>query len=165
MIRGLSLVGLAAAAVILALGYLHTGLWPGAAAALLLGLLGGLAGWRKWDWLQAVVLAGSVLLAATGAFVGLPPLLVVAGGCAALAAWDLAAFAGRLGRAGRVAGREGLVGRHLLRLVAVVGLGFGLTAATLQVRVNLSFEITLLLAVLAILGLSQAVRLLRRTSD
>ena len=95
---------------------------------------------------------------------------------AALAAWDLDRFAGRLSSVGaRPAAIEGVGGaddethdlerRHLWRLAVVSGLGLVLSWAGQAIHFKLDLTVMLVLGFVAILGLSRAVRALVRESD
>ena len=84
---------------------------------------------------------------------------------AALVAWDLDQFAQRMRVAGRVDGAPELERRHIRRLLIVAAIGGVLGAIGLGLRVRLSFGLALLLAALAMLGLSITVGFLRRLRD
>ncbi len=159
-------------------GYAAVGGWQ-------IGVIGaGLAGlWlvarrRGWHGLPSLLFLGFILLAALG--VTLPGGALWAPLClaAALAAWDLDRFAGRLAavtpgsgsvRAGNNATADAetadLERRHLLRLAVVVGLGLGLAWAGQAIHLKLSLTVMLVLGLVAIVALSRVVRLLARESD
>ena len=156
---------------VLALGFALSGLWVGMAAVLAVGalwLLGHLRAratpapcpgplLRPWScWRSAAAVA--VLLAVGG---GWPVLGLVA----ALVAWDLDQFAQRMRAAGRVDDAPGLERRHIRRLLVVAAIGSVLGAIGLGLRVRLSFGLALLLAALAMLGLSIIIGFLRRLRD
>jgi len=113
----------------------------------------------------SLMLLAFILLAAAGA--SLPsalfwaPLSLVA----ALAAWDLERFAGRLAAAEPSAETRDLERRHLLRLAAVSGIGLLLGWAGQAIHLKLDLAVILLLGFLAILGLNRLVRSLVRESD
>jgi hypothetical protein len=81
---------------------------------------------------------------------------------AALSAWDLDHLTQRVKNASQVGERHDLEQRHLWRLLIVDGLGLLLAEAALHIRVRLDFGLALLLGLLSIVGLSQALRFLRR---
>jgi hypothetical protein len=89
----------------------------------------------------------------------------VAGLVAALCAWDLHHFVLDLQRVGRVEDRRALEQRHLLRLLAVAGLGGVLAVLALTIEIRLTFFQALLLGLLVIWGLSRGIGFLRRESD
>lgn len=150
---------------VLALGFALSSLWVGVAAVLAGGALWLLGQLRALDWassaalvMQAVAAAVAVLLAVSG---GWPVLGLVA----ALVAWDLDQFAQRMRAAGRVDDAPGLERRHIRRLLVVAAIGAVLGAIGLGLRVRLSFGLALLLAALAMLGLSLVVGYIRRVGD
>lgn len=119
------------------------------------------ARWPATGTAALFLLAGE---AALGIRAGLPPLLMLAASVAALCAWDLDAFERRLSAAGQDETQPGLERRHLGRLGMVAVAGFILAALTMLVQVRLSFGAALLLALLALVLFSQAVRLIIRSS-
>jgi hypothetical protein len=154
----------ALAALLQALGYLVAGLWPGAVIALALGglwLLALLRGWRRFDHTG---LAGIVVLAGVGVWLTLPALLLVCSVVAALAGWDLARFDRRAAGV-QIAGAEALVRAHLWRLALATGSGLLLGVLALSIRVSLGFGVALLLAALALIGLSRAIGHLNRVEE
>lgn len=165
---------LAAAAALI--GFVLAGAWQ---LGLLAAGLGGLwiAARRKgWGGAASPLLLGFIVLAAMGVALRggaiWAPLCLVA----ALAAWDLDRFAGRLSSVGaRPAAVEGVGGaddetrdlerRHLWRLGVVSGLGLVLSWAGQAIHFKLDLTVMLVLGFVAILGLSRAVRSLVRESD
>ena len=103
--------------------------------------------------------------AALGLLLGLGSGWILVGVAAVLCAWDLDHFAQRLRSAGRVEGARELERRHLLRLLAVSGLGFLLAAIALGLKLELGFGAAVFLGLLVVISLSQLVGLLRRESD
>jgi len=83
----------------------------------------------------------------------------------ALIAWDLDGFAQWLQAAGRVAQREKLVRRHLGRLAVVAGLGMASATAGPSIRLDLSFEMALVLGLLAVLAIGRVLAQARRSSS
>ncbi len=157
-------------------GFTLAGAWQ---LGLLAAAFGGLwlaAHRRRWEALTSLLLFGFIILAGIGVTlrggaIWAPPCLV-----AALAAWDLDRFAGRLSgvgqrpiTAGSVEGADDethdLERRHLLRLGIVGGLGLVLSWIGQAIHVKLDLAVMLFLGFLAILGLSRAVRSLARESD
>ncbi len=151
LVTVLWVASVAAAGGALALAYAWAGLWE-------LGLIwAGLA--LAWGWLQEqrrwVQHAGLVLCcmaAALGFTLPAPPLALLGAVCAALCAWDLGHFRGRLAAAAQA--ESSLVWRHLGLLFSVALLGFLTGASTLQTQVNLSFPaaVALVLALFYSLG-------------
>jgi hypothetical protein len=151
---------LAASALIAAYGL--GALWlPAAGILVLAGLwfVGQQANWPWMSWLMVALFAGA---AAFGALLELSPLPLVIGLIAALSAWDLGEFDRQLQRADAVEGEHVLKRRHLRRLLVVDGLGLLCAMVALAVQVRLSFGLALVLGLIALVGLSRAIRFLRR---
>jgi hypothetical protein len=148
----------------LAFDYGMSGLWR---VALLIIAFGGL--WlfgqhRNWGWVASVVLVCFVAAAASGFWLGLPAGWMLAGVVVALVAWDLAHFARRLRSVERAELALELERSHLRRLIGVAGAGLLLAGAALLAQVRLSFGVAFLVALIAVLGLSQLIGRLRRES-
>jgi hypothetical protein len=163
--RQIAAVCIALAGLTLALGYLGGGLWIGAAASLALCGLWLLGLWRGWHRLDPAGLAGLIGLAGIGVWFTRPPGLMLLGVVAALAGWDLARFAQRLRAVGQIEGVEALGRAHLRRLALAGAAGLLLGVLALVIRVSLSFGAALLLAALALLGLSRVIGYLNRAGD
>lgn len=176
MIARAALVSLLLATASAAAGLALAGAWQLGVAAVALGGLGLVGQRRRRDGLTLLAFCGFIVLAALG--VGLRAGAVWAPFCltAALVAWDLDRFAGRLiaGRSRPPTGGNGagatdatadLERRHLARLGGVAGLGLALSWAGQAIHVKLDLTVMLILGLVAILGLSRAVRLLVRESD
>jgi hypothetical protein len=155
----------------LALGFALSGLWPGTAAILAVGalwLLGhlrptGQLGALRWTSSAAfaMLVIGAAVAMWMSVWAGWPLLGLVA----ALATWDLDQFARQMRIAGRVDDGPGLERRHIQRLLIVAAIGCLLAAVGLVLRLRLSFGLALLLAALAMLGLSLIVGYMRRMGD
>lgn len=177
MTLALSRVSAGLSVFTLALGFALSGLWVGMGAVLAVGalwLLGhlrtpgqphALVAQRALPWTSSAAL---VMLAAAAA---VAVLIAVGGGwpvlglVAALVAWDLDQFAQRMRAAGRVDGAPELERHHIRRLLVVAAIGGVLGAIGLGIRVRLSFELALLLAALAMVGLGLIVGYIRRMGD
>ncbi len=122
--------------------------------------------WRGWPWTASALFVASLALAAAGFWLGLAWGWLLAAAVAALCAWDLDDFARRLESvewpAATSSRRRALERGHFRRLAAVVGVGTLLAVVALAVEVRLSFLPAALLGLLAVWGLSRAVRYLRR---
>ena len=158
-------VSTALAASALALGYAQAHLWAGVVLIAGLGAFWLFGQRRGWRWVPSLVLVLFVSAAVFGLGLAAEPIWMLLGVVVGLAAWDLDHFAQRMRKASHVEGVQNLERRHLLRLLLVSGLGFLLSAAALEVRVELPMGTALLLGLLAIMGLSRAIRFLRRESD
>jgi len=153
------------AAGLLALGYALSGRGPWGVAVVVVGGLWLVGRRRGWGWTASVGLVALVGAAAFGLGRGLAPGWALLGTGAALAAWDLDAFARRLGDGGPMGDRAMLERRHLQRLLLVEALGLLLAGAALAVRVRIGFGGALLLGALAVLGLSQVMGFFRREGE
>jgi hypothetical protein len=164
------------AAAVAVIGFVLAGAWQLGLPAAGLGGLWIAARRKGWGGAASPLLLGFITLAALG--VTLPGGAVWAPLClvAALAAWDLDRFAGRLRAVGpRPAVVESgeaapdethdLVRRHLLRLGVVSALGLTLSWVGQAIHFKLDLTVMLLLGFVAILGLSRVVRSLVRESD
>lgn len=149
----------------LATGYAASGDWP---VALLAAIAGG--GWllaqrRGRAEAAAPMLVGYIALAALGRWFGAESALMLLGVTGALAAWDLQRLQERLGYASSAQAARDLERAHLKRLGIVSALGYLAGLAALYVQVRLHLALLLLLGLLAIAGLSYAVRYIRRAGE
>ena len=138
----------------------------GGQAVLALGLLGfglfwALAQWRGWDWFSSLGLAGTAAAAAGGVWLGLPAGWMVAAAVAGLLGWDLAGFRQRLALAASTDDLPALTRRHLLSVGLTASIGLALAAAALLVDLRIPLGWTMLLALLAVLGVARLVSWLR----
>jgi hypothetical protein len=165
MTARLALISTILAAFTFGLGYALNGLWGGAVLALAIGLLW-LVGQRYGKgWVASVALIVFAGMAGVGLQLRWGTGWALFGMVAALSAWDLGHFAQRLRFAGQVEDVCGLERQHLRRLLIVDGLGLLFASIALVIRVELGFGLALALGLLAVVGLSQALRFLRRESD
>ena len=154
---------------VLALVFALNDLWLGVAAVLAGGALWLLGHVRPQSRPGALASSASLVVLVTAA--GVQVLLIVGGGwpvlglATALVAWDLDQFAQMMRAAGRVDGAAELERRHVRRLLVVATIGGVLGGVVLGLRVRLSFELALVLAALAMLGLGLIIGYLRRVRD
>jgi hypothetical protein len=153
------------AAIVLAIGYAVGSVWRVPPILLAVGALWWIGQKRHWNLFASVALVGFVVAAALGLWVGLPAGWMLVGVVAALSAWDLDHFARRLRNVERVEMRSTLERLHLRRLVSVDSLGLLLAGMALVIQYKFSFDVALVLGLVAVLGLSQMVSYLRRESD
>jgi len=155
MIRRIISATVVLASTCLAAAHALGGGWAWAAAGLGLGALWLFGQWRRWPLTAPLGLVASTALAALSLWLDGEPgsaLLALLGVVAALCAWDLDGLAWRLARYPFVGDQAGLERRHLARLLGV---------AALALQIRLTFLPALLLSLLAVLGLSWAMLLLR----
>ena len=164
------MIGLAAALSVatavgaLAWGYLQTEYPLAALVPLSLGLGWSLSACRRWRGGPSLLLVIALGASAFGVGVGLPTIWALIGSVAALAGADLSSFWLRLAEAENVDESALLEQRHLTRTLAVAGASLLLTLVGQRLRVRLGLGTALILGLLAILGLSRGVALLRRES-
>ncbi len=155
----------------LALGYALSDLWAGVVAVSAAGGLWLLGQLRPpgqpgaLSWISSVCLVVQAVAAAAAVLIGVWGGWSVIGLVAALVAWDLDQFAQRMGAAERVDDAPGQERRHIQRVLIVAGIGGLLGIAGLVLQVRLSFGLALLLAVLAMLGLTLIIGIMRRAGD
>ena len=143
--------------------YWLAGYRPLSLAVMGLALLGLIFLKRMWTWITSLLLALNTGLAAGGFYLKFQPAWLVSSVLFALAAWDLEYFARRLNKAGQVMAQTKLVRAHLLRLLWVSLLGLALFAITYLIRFQFTFGWAILLALLAVYGLSLGIAYLHRT--
>ena len=165
MTARLMLISTILAASTLGLGYALNGLWGGALLALAVGILWLIGQRYGGGWVAFMSLALFVGMAAAGLELRWGAGWTLLGIVAALSAWDLDHLAQRLRHAEQVREERRLERQHLWRLLSVDGLGLLFAAIALGIRIELGFGLALILGLLAVVGLSQALRFLRRESD
>jgi hypothetical protein len=155
-------VGVATA--LLALGFVSANNWLGVTVSVLIGCLWLVGLYRGWPGSAALGLVGLVAMAALGARSAVAPPLLLVSSTAALVAWDLQRFLGRLGASGQILDQAALVRSHVRWSLGVAGVGLLLGLIAPLIVVPLPFGAALLLSVLLLFGVSRAVgRLNRRT--
>ena len=154
-----------ASGALLASAYWLAGYQPISLVTLGLSLMGLLFLQRRWSWIASLLLALYTGIAATGFYLELQPAWLLSGALFSLAAWDLEYFARRLKNAGQVIAQPMLVRAHLLRLSWVSLLGLVLFVITYLIRFQFTFGLAILLALLAVYGLSLGIAYLVRTGN
>ncbi len=154
--------------LVLAALLLGAGFWlrvyqPVSIALLALAVVGLVFLWRGWGWFLSVLLLLFTGTAAAGFYLDVAPAWLVLGTQAALLAWDQEHLARRIKNAGRVESLSEITRTHLARLAWVSLSGLFLVGLTFLIQVEFSFGVAVLLAVLAVLGVSQGIAYLRRT--
>jgi hypothetical protein len=160
----LSRLFIALAALLLAVGFWVSGFLQISIALVTLVAIALVFLWRGWGWYLSILLVLYIVSAAAGFYVEVLPAWSLLGALAILLAWDLEHFASRIKKAARVESIASLTRAHLGRLGAVSLTSLLLVMLTYLIQVRLTFGIAVLLALLAILGLSQGIAYLRRTS-
>ena len=129
---------------------------------LILGVLWLYAGRKRWTWFSTIALLLSVALAGYGLWIGLSPGWMIAGAIGALLAWDLTEFMRRMDGAFETDDLPGMQRRHLARLTVVALIGLLLASISMLIRLEFTLEWMMLLALVAVLGVTQLVAWLRR---
>ena len=147
----------------LAIGYSQMDLTRPALWFVLLGALWLAAHWRKWYWFSSVGLLLTIIAAAYGVWREFPTTWMLLGALGGLLGWDLSDFARRLGYAAPMDDIQGMERRHLERVGIVAALGFGLALSSVFIHIRrLAFEVAVGLVLLAALGLTRLVIMLRK---
>ena len=137
--------------------------WPLAAALPVgLALLWMWAFKSGWRWLHGWMLFLYWGLALGSAWLGAGVLWTAMGLTGALAAWELAGFERRMSGYGEDSDLVQIVRRHSLRVGAVAVISLVLVGAALSVPLGFRFGWAAMAALLVFVGISQAVRYLRK---
>jgi len=147
----------------LAYGYSLVGSADPVRWIVLLGVLWLVAHWRKMYWFSSVVLILTLIAAAYGVWREFPTIWMLLGALGGLLGWDLSDFARRLSYAAPTDDVRGMERSHLARVGVVAALGMGLALLSLFIHVRrLAFEVAVGLVLLAVLGLTRLVMMLRK---
>ncbi|GAB4505707.1 MAG: hypothetical protein Fur0043_27040 [Anaerolineales bacterium] len=167
MTRAAFIVSVALGVGCLAFGYSTTGFEQVPRWLLFFGALWIFAEWRRWTWLSSWGFLALLALAAFGLWSELSPAWMFAGALGGLFAWDLSDFMRRLrfalekGSPGQYDEMKRLERQHLARLALVALIGILLVTFSTFVRLTLSFEWIVFLALAAVLGTLQVIAWLR----
>lgn len=159
----LTLIG--TATMILAAGHALNALWSVAFMIVAVGLLWLIGQWRGLNWTASLGFTLFVAAIIYGNLQGVSLLWLLPGILTTLAAWDLSHFSQYLSSAKDVREETDLRWHHFLRLGIIIGLGSFLSISAISFETELHFIWAIFLGLLVIIGLSQAVRFLRRESD
>ena len=129
---------------------------------LILGVLWLYAGRKRWTWFSTIALLLSVALAGYGLWIRLSPGWLIVGALGGLLAWDLTEFMRRMDGAFETDDLPGMQRRHLARLTVVALIGLLLASISMLIRLEFTLEWMMLLALVAVLGVTQLVAWLRR---
>lgn len=119
----------------------------------------------EWTWVSGIALLAYWGLAVAGAIYGIGVIWLAVGLVSALAAWELAQFAIRMQPYPQNETLDQIASQHLLRLLAVAVVSIVLAEISLRIELSLPFGWAFILALFALLGLSQAVSYMRRQGE
>jgi len=142
--------------------YLQAGYWLAASGLTIVGLTWLAAQRRNIAWFSTWGLFIFSIAAAVGILLDLPAFLMILGALSGLMAWDLVAFHQRLSFAAPTDNTMTLERRHLywLSLAALSGLILSTIAGMIDLQ--LSFFLTVLLVLIAVMGVVQLFSWLRQ---
>jgi hypothetical protein len=162
--RILSVVSLIIASAALAYGYFSVNRWMIASGILLIALIWYAAVQLNWSWVPSAIFLLFFLAAGTGFLFGIDAVWLVSSALFALCAWDLEALATRFDKAGKIITETSLTSRHLLRLILTEGSGLVLVFIALSAHIKFGFGMQVVLAIIAVLGFSYAIKYLIRAT-
>ena len=128
----------------------------------LFGALWLFAKWRGWKWASPLALLIVIGSAAYGLWIEVPFGWMMFAAVGGLLAWDLDDFLRRLRYAAPSDDVVGMERRHLARVGIVAVLGGLLGFIVFVVRIQLPFEVVAGLVILAVLGLTRLLTILRK---
>jgi hypothetical protein len=149
----------------LAIGYALAGLLFVSMIIVLLGAMWFSAQQRKSTGLEGFLLTVFLLAGGFGFWVGVPAWMSLIATVATLGAWDLDHFLQRLSTVERVEFDTGLGREHIRRLAVVQGLGLLLGLLALTIHMKISFWWEALLVLLAVIGIRQLIRFVRKQME
>jgi hypothetical protein len=114
------------------------------------------------DWTRTIAVPGLIVVAAGATFTQVAPLAPLAGLIMTLVAWRLADLERRLALTDAIADERSLRRAHFTRLLIVAGVAFVTGSLATVARVEIGSMGALIAGVLAVVGLSRLVVLLRR---
>jgi len=155
----LAAIGLAT--VLLTAGYLLGQFWLQVPVVFLVGVLWGVCVLRDIRWVASLLFMVMMGEAAVGYMANLSHILMLAAGCASVAAWDLHQLEGRLLDLDEPATKE-MEKQHLLRLLLVLGISFLVIVSASMLQIRIKFIILICATVLLILVLNQTILLVRK---
>jgi hypothetical protein len=120
------------------------------------------AAWRRWRWFSYLGIAFNLTVAAIGLwFLNFAPGWMFAGAICGLVVWDLTYFQLRLRFAATDEERRHAELRHLQRISGLALLGFLLSSLAMAVKLQFSFEWSVLMVLVTSLCLMQIIRWFR----
>lgn len=123
------------------------------------------AQWQRLHWAASLALLVFVGAAGYGLWIGLPASLMTLAAVGALLGWDLAGLLYRLRFAALTDDVKSIERMHMARVTVVSALGLVIAGLAAVVRIKLSFELAVVLVLLAGIGLTQVVSWLQRRGE
>ncbi len=155
--RRLQYLALLIACGALIAGYALRGIWPGCVLVGAIGLIWVLGLVLRWQWISSTMFLVLSILSGLVLLVNAPSYLEVIAITAALIAWDLSYFIGRLEKARTAEIARMLEANHLRRLALITVAGLVLMGAAILLRIQLGFAGAFILGGLALAALLQVV--------
>jgi hypothetical protein len=147
---------------VLSYSYLLTDYWIASLGFIVLGLFWFISQHYQYTWFSSWVLLIQSAVAATGIWLGFAPIYMAFAVLNGLLAWDLIAFHNRLTLIPPNNDFPTIERRHLFWLGITAVIGFLLSAVSGMLNIQLSFFLTLVVAIIAALGTVQMISWLRQ---
>jgi hypothetical protein len=139
----------------MAWGYAEAGFLSVSRYTVFFGIAWLIALWRRWNWFSSLGLFAAVFAAAVGFWIELDIGWMIAGAAFALFAWDLAEFRRRIQFLIVDDEMRGIARRHIARVSLVILGGLLLVTLALSLQLKLTFEWSVFLVLVILLGLTQ----------
>ncbi len=141
----------------LAWGYTEMGFVVFARWILIFGAVWLFTAWRGWSWFSSLGLFFAILASALGLWFRFTPGWMFSGGIFALFAWDMTDFRRRMLSIAADDNARGMERRHIARISLLSLIGLFLASIAMIVHVKFTFEWSVLLVFVILLGLGQLV--------
>lgn len=162
--RRLALLSVFLACGLFSLGYTLQGYWYISVIFISLAAVWIIAAARTWDWVPSGLFALFTISAGAGFYFSVEFHWLILGLLFALFAWDLQALSRRYDRAGLIIDESKSTFRHIRRLIIFEVLGLVLAIIAISSRIRMGFGWLVLLALIAVLGLSYGISYMMRKS-
>jgi hypothetical protein len=147
----------------LAAGYALAGGWGGAALSILIGPAWWFARKFPTSWGPFFCLFGSAGLAVAGILLGSPPVFMISGSAAALAAWDLVWLESAVGGQPEMEQTRQYEKEHLRSLAQAVGGGLSGELLGRLIRVDIPFIVLMSLSIFLVFALDRVWSYVKKT--
>jgi hypothetical protein len=156
---------LAVSCVGLSIGYLDQDFWYTLPGFLLIMLIGIFSYSRSWILGSSIALLTIISTAAMGFYLDINPVWLILGLLFGLFFWDMSYLNHWMQNAGRIIGQDTLLSKHVIRLMAVGGIGFFTSLAALSAEISLRFGWLVFLGLVVFIALSFVISSLLRMSQ